>query len=215
MNVLLNHNILINSALWSTISELFPNFGWSYWLPRSLDAEYYDKKLLERALVVFIVWFPIAYNLLKISKLSILAVAFILYAFYLRAFTKGQTNSPKSPGNYYSIGFTIIMFVLANECNNKMCIFDNILSILLIFLGGYFINKGRYGKLKTDITGRFIFTMGFISFITNIINKDNRNDKTKTLIKIIIILSVISFIITTLKTNSYLGIKPHNEIDKK
>ena len=165
------YRLLINSAVFSIMSELFPDLGYSYWLPRqeledsTLPAAqggpgFYDKKLYCRVLVVLIVWIPIFYRLFQISKIkAIVAVSSIFYAFYMRRVSKLQKNILNNGSIFYGLGFMMIILM-----NPKVT-----LAVLTIWTGGYIIGIGRYGDLKVDILGRIIFMMGFGNFIKNII----------------------------------------------
>lgn len=192
---ILNNNILLISGLVSTISELFPNFGWSYWLPRNLDGDFYNRKLYQRILVVLIVWSPIFYNLYKLNRfLAIIAVSLVTHAFYLRAYSESHNKSNKS-GMYYTLGFSIIIYILTEECSTFLCKFDNILSYFLILFGGYLINHGRYNDIKLDILGRLVFTAGFINFISNLIQLRTNKSKRSIVSKMVYIVSLVSVII--------------------
>ena len=165
--------LLYISAIIASFTELFPNFGFSYWLPRNMDKIFYDNMLMGRILAVLITWGIIGYVLFNLAQIrTLFALVFILTSFYMRTVSKKHTKY-NSSGLYHLIGFLIIALIMSDNCANNMCIFKNFLSICVLLFGGLLIGKGRYGYLQTDILGRFVFSIGFFLFVNNLIKARN------------------------------------------
>jgi hypothetical protein len=153
------NNLLILPAIVSSFSELFPEYGMSYWKPRTRSVQFYDKVYYRRVLAVILTWVPITLYLLKLSPcLAPLAVTFIMLAFYTR-------RKYEYANGLYVVGLILISWILFinNLSWNKI-----VLSGLLIITGGYLIQEGRTGKLEVDILGRVLFSSGFVFFIINL-----------------------------------------------
>lgn len=163
--------LLYISAFIASFTELFPDLGMSYWLPRNMDKIFYDNMVICRALAALITWSIIGYVLFGLSKIkTIIALMFIMISFYKRTLSYKHTKNNIS-GLYHLIGFTIIALIMNNNCKDNMCIFKNFLSIFILLFGGSLIGKGRYGDIKIDIVGRLIFSIGFYLFVNNLIKK--------------------------------------------
>ncbi len=162
--------ILWISALLASLSELFPSFGLSYFLPRSKNIEFYDSKYWHRIFLVLIVWTPIIIYLANISEnKTLVAIIFILISFSLRTEYALHRKYPFA-GNLHIIGFIIIISILNTNCKNNMCQIKNILSVVILLVGAHLIGTGRIGSLCTDVTGRILFSIGFVLFIRNLIS---------------------------------------------
>jgi hypothetical protein len=72
-------------------------------------------------------------------------------------------------GFLHYIGFAIIFYVVSIGKTQNFKI-GLLFAIILILLGGFFIEKGRNGSLVTDITGRLVFSVGFTLFTIGLIN---------------------------------------------
>jgi hypothetical protein len=166
--------ILLLSALLSSLSELFPQFGLSYFLPRNQDTKMYDNRFYARIVIVVLVWLPITMSLYRIStNKTIIAVLLIMMAFYYKRDSEQHSNN--NSNLLYGIGFTLITLILNSKCSDESCIIKNILATSLIFIGGNLIGTGRTGSLKVDLSGRLIFTIGYFLFINQLISLQNSN----------------------------------------
>ena len=111
--------LLIFSAIVSSISEIFPELGYSYFQGRDLDKNFYTEKLFERLIIVLIVWLPISFKLYKIDKIkTFFGVLFIMRAFYMRINPNNHTKDSIS-GFIYGIGFIIIGFIIIKKSKVK------------------------------------------------------------------------------------------------
>lgn len=152
------------SAFIASFTELFPSLGMSYWLPRDMNNEFYDRVILRRVLAVIITWSIISYNLYKINKWkTIIALIFILISFDMR--WKAEDHKYNYSGVFHFIGFVTIASIMSETCISCY----NYTSVLVLLFGGSIIGKGRYADIETDILGRFIFSIGFYFFIHNLI----------------------------------------------
>lgn len=152
------------SAFIASFTELFPDLGMSYWLPRDMNNEFYDEMLLTRFLAVLITWSIISLKLWKINKFkTIIALIFILTSFNMRWKAKSHFKYNFS-GIFHFIGFMIIASIMSEVC--KDCF--NYVSVLVLLFGGILIGKGRYADLETDVIGRLVFSTGFYMFIYNL-----------------------------------------------
>jgi hypothetical protein len=159
------------SALIASFTELYPNLGMSYWLPRNMNKVFYDNMLFGRILSVLIGWGIITHRLFSLSKIkTLIALTFIMTSFYMRSISKKHTEDNNS-GVFHMIGFFIIASIMSEKCakSDYMCIFNNFISIFILLFGGSLIGKGRYGDLHTDVLGRIVFSIGFLLFINNLI----------------------------------------------
>lgn len=164
--------LLFTSGLISMTTELFPDFGYSYFYPSNKSIDFYDQMECQRWIIVFLVWFPIACSLYKLSQLySILAIICIMSAFYLHRNSRYIKNYHNT-SLLYVIGFSIIAWILnQNEDNNSAKII-NILSILFIFGGGSLMGKFRKKNIRKDMWGRLLFSLGFVGFIDSLYRKN-------------------------------------------
>jgi len=153
------NNLLVIPAIVSPFSELFPEYGISYWKPRYKSLKFYDKVYYRRILAVILTWIPITLFLLKLSPcLTLVSMTFIMTAFYTRR-KNIYANS------FYIFGLILISLILVN---NGLRLNKIVLSAMLIITGGCLIQEGRTGKLEVDIIGRVIFSIGFVLFIINL-----------------------------------------------
>lgn len=144
-------------AFLSPFTELFPEFGLSYFLPRNQDKVFYDQRLSARLLTVILVWTPIALKLYQISKIrTILAIPLIMTGFYLKRLSKHHTQDNLSP-ILYTLGLSIIALTLRDP-----------IFLILMLIGGSLMSQGRTGSLKIDWLGRIIFSIGFLRFIARL-----------------------------------------------
>ena len=161
------NNLLIIPAIISPLSELFPEYGVSYWKPRYKSVKFYNKVIYRRILAVILIWVPITLILFTNNPyITPIAISFIILSIYMREFKYSYSSK------LYFIGFSFIFYILYDNCNkhdeNDKCINKILLSNIITLTGGYLILMGRKGNLLVDILGRIMFSIGFVLFILNL-----------------------------------------------
>ena len=148
-------------SLLSPITELHPNIYMSWWYPPNKNIHVYDNLYYLRIFIVLAVWIPILIKLQKYMTMQqlILFGILIFSAFIGRELTKKSGM----PVYLYMVSLLIIGMELYTKSKQI------IIALLLILSGGYLIDSNRYINLNNDISGRLIFSFGFILFL-NIIN---------------------------------------------
>lgn len=151
----------------SPITELFPSLGGSYFLPRSLDKQFFNNTFFIKLISVILVWTPILYKLYqKNHTWTIIAGIFVITGFILRSRVEWHDYLPSTL--FYTIGLLLIHFMLLSKCTTNSCKLSNVLAVSMILGGGYLMGKYRSGNITIDIIGRVVFSIGFIMFIKNI-----------------------------------------------
>jgi hypothetical protein len=167
------NKLLLLSGFVASFTELFPEYGMSYFIPPNNDIEFYDNVAYRRVLVVLLAWLPITYILYNLSRPNtIIAILFIMTSFSLR-YTTYLHDKYKYTGVLHLLGFTIILNILYTNCANiidNMCKIKATIGVLLLLIGGFIMGKFRTKNDDYDKIGRILFSVGFLLFI-NILSK--------------------------------------------
>jgi len=178
MNVQLELILLL--ALFSPLTEAFPNLYMSWWVPSNGRLQRYVQTWPRRILVVLTVWLPILIILSKVinpPELIWILGALIFSAFGLRLLVldRSLTTGPKKiglsklPEFLYFIAFSSIGAVLYAAVPNNQWLVPA--AIATIYLGALAIGTFRQGarkNLSLDILGRLIFIAGFLLNLYNL-----------------------------------------------
>ena len=169
-------------ALFSPVTELFPNLYMSWWKPSNDNLREYQRTWYRRIGVVLVVWVPILFAMSRIAEWPLMVVmAFIIFgafAWRLVTFTKqleaeidgtSSTVDADLPERLYFVALTILFVTI------YVNIPDNAWRVPVgaagIFIGALVIGRFRSGPSRSqiaDIVGRIIFSAGFILNLHNL-----------------------------------------------
>ena len=169
-------------ALFSPITELFPNLYMSWWAPSNGDLKTYLKRWYLRVGVVLVVWLPILFTLSKIASplLVIVMAALILGAFVWRmiVFTRvlqaeiddeevaGRADQPE---RVYFVALVVILTTIYFAVPDDAWRVP--VSAVGIFGGANLIGRFRRGASRSqvgDVAARILFSAGFILNLHNL-----------------------------------------------
>ena len=169
-------------ALFSPITELFPNLYMSWWAPSNGDLETYLKRWYLRVGVVLVVWLPILFTLSKIASplLVIVMAVLILGAFVWRMFVftrvlQAEINDEEVAGNadqperVYFVALVVILTTIYFAVPDDAWRVP--VSAVGIFGGANLIGRFRRGPSKShagDVAARILFSAGFILNLHNL-----------------------------------------------
>ena len=195
---------LIIPALVIPLTELFPEWYASYFLPPQMDdidlgdlKEEYESRIMLRTFIFYAVLIPIAYTLIQIDWRALIPIGFIIYGFISKEYEISKMSFV-----YYTIGFLMIFGFIDGRSSGvkknktKLLILIGTASFCMSY-GLLNISQFRHSDMVIlDIVGRIMFSIGFVSFIQAISVVNNKYNVWIIAISIIfIILCVISHFI--------------------
>lgn len=172
-------------SLFSPLAEALPNLYMSWWAPSNGKLQKYIKTWPRRVLVVMVVWIPILITLANIIKQHVfiwLISALVFLAFGLRLYffdrslkqklkkRSSMIKISKIPELLYFLVFSSIGVILYMTLKDYLWLVP--VAILMIFIGASMMSTFRTGKhvnLTLDITGRLIFSTGFLLNLYNLV----------------------------------------------
>ena len=169
-------------ALFSPLTELFPNLYMSWWLPSNRNLENYRRFWYRQIGVVFVVWVPILIVLARIvSPLWIgLIAAAIFGGFGWRMVTTRRFLDAKlggadvklggeGPERLYFVALTAILVIIYRNLATYQWLV--LVAAVGIFGGALMIGRFRDGKhrsLPLDVFARVVFSAGFLVNLHNL-----------------------------------------------
>ena len=169
-------------ALFSPLTELFPNLYMSWWMPSNQNLENYRRFWYRQVGVVFVVWVPILIVLARIvSPLTIGLIAAAVFGGFgwrmvsTRKFLNAKLSGAEAelggegPEVLYFVALTAILAILyRNLPSYQWLVF---VAAAGIFGGALMIGRFRDGTHRSpplDVLARGVFSIGFVVNLHNL-----------------------------------------------